>query len=62
MKTKKQKPRKISNNEVFELLGKANEQYNKYLELRDIGAIEPFCDSRKYFKRNMSHPLGLALR
>ncbi len=62
MKKKKQKLSQISNNEVFELMGIANEQYKKYLELRDIGASDPVCDSRRYFKRTMSHPLGLALR
>lgn len=58
----KPKNKSLDNLEVFELLNKANEQYENYLKLTSLDYEDKSDNHYNVLKRDINHPLNIVLK
>jgi hypothetical protein len=52
----------LDNQEVFELLNKANKQYENYLKLSSLDYEDKSDNQYNLLKRDINHPLNIVLK
>lgn len=61
-KIKETKRESLDNQEVFELLNKANKQYENYLKLTSLDYEDKSDNQYNLLKRDINHPLNIVLK
>lgn len=61
-KIKESKSKTLDNQEVFELLNKANKQYENYLKLSSLDYEDKSDNQYNLLKRDINHPLNIVLK
>lgn len=61
-KSEESKNETLDNQEVFELLNKANEQYENYLKLSSLDYEDKSDNQYNLLKRDINHPLDIVLK
>jgi hypothetical protein len=56
------KSKSLDNQEVFELLNKANKQYENYLKLSSLDYEDKSDNQYNLLKRDINHPLNIVLK
>lgn len=56
------KSKSLDNQEVFELLNKANKQYENYLKLSSLDYEDKSENQYNLLKRDINHPLNIVLK
>jgi hypothetical protein len=59
---KESKGKTLDNQEVFELLNKANKQYENYLMLSSLDYEDKSDNQYNLLKRDINHPLNIVLK
>lgn len=61
-KNTEHKSKPLDNHEVFELLNKANKQYENYLKLTSLDYEDKSDNQYNILKRDINHPLNIVLK
>jgi hypothetical protein len=61
-KINESKSKALDNQEVFELLNKANKQYENYLKLSSLDYEDKSDNQYNLLKRDINHPLNIVLK
>jgi hypothetical protein len=61
-KINESKSKTLDNQEVFELLNKANKQYENYLKLSSLDYEDKSDNQYNLLKRDINHPLNIVLK
>lgn len=61
-KINESKSKTLDNQEVFELLNKANKQYENYLKLSSLDYEDKSDNQYNLLKRDINHPLSIVLK
>lgn len=61
-KINESKSKTLDNQEVFELLNKANKQYENYIKLSSLDYEDKSDNQYNLLKRDINHPLNIVLK
>lgn len=61
-KINESKSKTLDNQEIFELLNKANKQYENYLKLSSLDYEDKSDNQYNLLKRDINHPLNIVLK
>lgn len=61
-KNNESRSKALDNQEVFELLNKANKQYENYLKLSSLDYEDKSDNQYNLLKRDINHPLNIVLK